>query len=52
MVNQLAEVLSVLRIAETVARIGKKEFGLDATVQRLENPRVEAEEHPCEIISR
>lgn len=49
-VNQLTEVLSVRRIAETVARIGKKEFGLDAMVQRLENPRVEAEEHPYEII--
>lgn len=49
-VNQLTEVLSVKQIAETVGKIAKSEFGLQAEVQRLENPRVEAEEHPYEII--
>ena len=32
-----------------VASIGR-EFGLDVEVQRIENPRVEAEEHPYEVI--
>lgn len=50
-VNQLTDVLSVRQIAETIGRIGRKEFGLEPMVQRLENPRVEAEEHPYEIIN-
>ena len=37
------------QIAQTVAKIGA-EFGLDTEVQRIENPRVEAEEHPYEVI--
>ena len=49
-VNQVTDVFSVRHIAETVARIGKREFGLDPMIQRLENPRVEAEEHPYEVI--
>ncbi len=49
-VNQVTDVFSVRHIAETVARIGKQEFGLDPMIQRLENPRVEAEEHPYEVI--
>lgn len=48
--NQVTDVLSVGHIAATVAKIGKSEFGLDPVIQRLENPRVEAEEHPYEII--
>ena len=50
-VNQVTDVMSVKQIAQTVARIGA-EFGLDTEVQRIENPRVEAEEHPYEVISR
>lgn len=49
-VNQVTDVFSVRHLAETVARIGKQEFGLDPLIQRLENPRVEAEEHPYEVI--
>jgi UDP-sulfoquinovose synthase len=49
-VNQLTDVFSVREIAEAVARIGKAEFGLVPTIQRLENPRVEAEEHPYEVL--
>ena len=49
-VNQLTDVFSVRQIADTVAKIGKSEFGLDPVVQRIENPRVEAEEHPYEIL--
>ena len=49
-VNQVTDVFSVRQIAETVARIGKEDFGLDPSIQRLENPRVEAEDHPYEVI--
>jgi len=49
-VNQVTDVFSVRHIAETVARIGKREFELDPMIQRLENPRVEAEEHPYEVM--
>ncbi len=49
-VNQLTDVFSVRHLAETVARIGKHEFNLDPMIQRLENPRVEAEDHPYEVI--
>ena len=49
MVNQVTDVMSVRQIAQTVAMIGA-EFGLDTEVQRIENPRVEAEEHPYEVI--
>ena len=48
-VNQVTDVMSVKQIAQTVAKIGA-EFGLDTSVQRIENPRVEAEEHPYEVI--
>jgi UDP-sulfoquinovose synthase len=49
-VNQVTDVFSVRQIAETVARIGRMEFGLDPLVQRLQNPRVESEEHPYDVI--
>jgi UDP-sulfoquinovose synthase len=49
-VNQVTDVFSVRHIAETVAKIGAEEFGLDPVIQRIENPRVEAEEHPYEVI--
>ncbi|RLJ03257.1 MAG: NAD-dependent dehydratase [Candidatus Aenigmatarchaeota archaeon] len=43
-VNQLTEVLNINEIAEKVQNIGK-ELGLDPVIERIENPRVEAEEH-------
>jgi len=48
-INQVTDVFSVLQIAQMVATIGR-EFGLDVEVQRIENPRVESEEHPYEVI--
>ena len=48
-VNQVTDVFSVMQIAQMVATIGR-EFGLDVEVQRIENPRVESEEHPYEVI--
>jgi len=49
-VNQVSGLYKVSELAETVAKIGKK-FGLDVKIQRIENPRVEAEEHPFEVVS-
>ncbi len=44
-VNQITGVFQIRELAETVARVGA-EFGLTVKIQRLENPRVEADEHP------
>jgi len=49
-VNQMSGYSSMRNIAETVKRIGKKEFGLNVKIQRVENPRVEADRHPFEPI--
>jgi UDP-sulfoquinovose synthase len=49
-VNQLSGIFSLYELATTVARIGKEEFGLTPKIQRLENPRVEADEHPYEAL--
>ncbi len=49
-VNQMSGYYSLRDLAETVARIGRKEFNLPVKVQRLENPRVESERHPFEPI--
>lgn len=43
-VNQFDEQYSVSGLAERVKRIGDKK-GLDVSIQRIENPRVEKEEH-------
>jgi len=49
-VNQLTGFYEVRELAETVARIGKKEFGLGIKIQRIQNPRVEADDHPFEPV--
>ena len=48
-VNPVTDGFSVMQIAQMVATIGR-EFGLDVEVERIENPRVESEEHPYEVI--
>jgi UDP-sulfoquinovose synthase len=42
--NQFTEDFTVLQLAELVARAGK-EVGLDVTIDHVDNPRIEAEEH-------
>jgi nucleoside-diphosphate-sugar epimerase len=49
-VNQMSGFYSLRELAETVARIGRKEFKLPVKIQRMENPRVEADRHPYEPI--
>lgn len=50
-VNQVSKLYKVSDIAEMVANVAKK-FGIQAQIQRIENPRVESEQHPYEVISR
>jgi len=49
-VNQISGVYRIRELADTVANIAVNEFNLPVTIQRLENPRVEADEHPFEVI--
>jgi nucleoside-diphosphate-sugar epimerase len=49
-VNQMSGYFSMRELAEAVARIGRKEFRLAVEIQRVENPRVEADKHPFEPI--
>jgi len=51
-VNQISAVYRIRDLAETVAKIANQEFGLDAKIRRLENPRVEADRHPFEAVSK
>ncbi len=50
-VNQVSGLYKLKDIAEAVAKVGK-EFGYDVKIQRIENPRVEADRHPFEVVSR
>jgi len=49
-VNQMSGYFSIHELAEKVARVGRQEFNLPVQVQRVENPRVEADRHPFEPI--
>ncbi len=49
-VNQMSGYYSIKNLAETVAKIASKEFNLPVKIQRVENPRVEADRHPFEPI--
>jgi len=49
-VNQISGVYRVEDLAYMVANIAANEFDLSVKIQRLENPRVEADEHPYEVI--
>jgi len=49
-VNQMSGYCSMKTLAETVKKVGEKEFGLKVRIQRVENPRVEADKHPFEPI--
>lgn len=49
-VNQISGVFSARQLAYLVARIGRKQFNLPVQIQRVENPRIEADEHPFEVL--
>ena len=50
-VNQVSGLYKIRDLAETVAKVGNEKFNLDVKIQRLENPRVEADMHPFEVVS-
>ena len=51
-VNQMSDYYSIRHLAETVAGIASKEFDIPVVIQRVENPRVEADVHPFTPIYR
>lgn len=51
-VNQVSGLHKLSDLAESVAKVGINKFELDVKIQRLENPRVEADAHPFEVVSR
>lgn len=51
-VNQVSGVHKINDIVETVAKVAKDKFNIDVKIQRIDNPRVEAEEHPFEMVSK
>lgn len=51
-VNQVSGVYKIKDLAEVVTKIGREEFGLDVEIQRIENPRVESDRHPFEVVSK
>lgn len=50
-INQVSEIGKISDLAEEVARIGKEKFGLNVKIQRISNPRVEADKHPLEVVA-
>jgi len=51
-VNQVSGLYKISDLAETVALVGNEKFNLNVKMQRIENPRVEADNHPLEVVSR
>jgi len=49
-VNQMSGFYSIRHLADTVASVASKEFSIPVVIQRVENPRVEADIHPYEPI--
>ncbi|HEV3474899.1 MAG TPA: NAD-dependent epimerase/dehydratase family protein [Actinomycetota bacterium] len=48
--NQFTETFSVLELAELVVRAGK-DVGLKVAIERVENPRIEAEDHHYQAVN-
>lgn len=51
-VNQVSGLHKLVELAESVAKVGKEKFEMNVKIQRIENPRVEADTHPFEVVSR
>jgi len=49
-VNQISAVYRIADLAEAVAEVGE-EFDLKVRIKRVENPRVEPDRHPMEVVS-
>ena len=51
-INQLSSTHKLNKLAVIIAKIGKEEYNLDVNIINQENPRIEAEVHPLEVISK
>ncbi|MFW9829834.1 MAG: NAD-dependent epimerase/dehydratase family protein [Candidatus Thorarchaeota archaeon] len=51
-VNQVSGLYKICDLAEAVAKVGNEKFDLNVMIQKLENPRVEADVHPFEVVSK
>ena len=51
-VNQVSGLYKLNDTAEIIAAVANEKYHLNAEIQRIENPRVETEIHPIEVISR
>ena len=51
-VNQVSGLHKISDIAEAIAKVGKEKFNLDVKINRVENPRVESEQHPLEVVAK
>lgn len=49
-INQVSGLYKLKELAETVAIVAKK-FGINVKIQRIENPRVETDTHPIEVVA-
>jgi len=50
-VNQVSGLHKLKEVADIVAGVARNKFGLTPKIQRIENPRQEAENHPLEVVS-
>ena len=50
-VNQVSGLYKINDLAETVATVASEKFDIEVKIQRVENPRVEADVHPFEVVS-
>lgn len=51
-VNQVSGAYRIDELAETVAKVAAEKFDKRVKIQQVENPRVESEQHPLEVVSR
>ncbi|MFP4116388.1 MAG: hypothetical protein ACLFTQ_04315, partial [Candidatus Aenigmatarchaeota archaeon] len=51
-VNQVSGTYKVKELADAVADVASDKLGKEVEIQRLENPRVESDKHPIEVVSR
>lgn len=51
-VNQVSGAYRIDELAETVAKVAAEKFDKRVKIQQVENPRVESEQHPLEVVAR
>ena len=51
-VNQVSGLHKIADLAETVAKVANQKFELNVKIQRIENPRVESDSHPFEVVAK